>query len=155
MKTAKTGLARAVSAIALAALLSAGSSIAWAETKGPVTDDLGVVEIPEGAPIVIGGYWVISGPDTALGVDSQRVFAELKVLKDTAAVSGFAPYLKRAKAAGKGAESAKPEALPGDGKDKYTAEQLAAAAAAGAGMGQMTPKAPSSVPAVTALRCSW
>jgi branched-chain amino acid transport system substrate-binding protein len=72
MKTAKTGLARAVSAIALAALLSAGSSIAWAETKGPVTDDLGVVEIPEGAPIVIGGYWVISGPDTALGVDSQR-----------------------------------------------------------------------------------
>jgi branched-chain amino acid transport system substrate-binding protein len=45
---------------------------ALAETKGPVTDDLGVVEIPKDAPIVIGGYWVISGPDTALGVDSKR-----------------------------------------------------------------------------------
>jgi len=43
-----------------------------AETKGPVTDDLGVVEIPEGSPIVIGGYWTLSGPDTALGLDEQR-----------------------------------------------------------------------------------
>ena len=43
-----------------------------AETKGPVTDDIGVVEIPKDAPIVIGGYWVISGPDTALGLDSKR-----------------------------------------------------------------------------------
>ena len=43
-----------------------------AETKGPVTDDLGVVEIPEGAPIVIGGYWTLSGPDTALGLDEKR-----------------------------------------------------------------------------------
>jgi branched-chain amino acid transport system substrate-binding protein len=39
---------------------------------GPVTDDLGVVRIPKGAPIQIGGYWVISGPDTALGTDSER-----------------------------------------------------------------------------------
>lgn len=72
MKTAKMGLAGAVSAIAVAALLCAGSSIARAETKGPVTDDLGVIEVPKDAPIVIGGYWVISGPDTALGVDSKR-----------------------------------------------------------------------------------
>ncbi|MGH6916125.1 MAG: branched-chain amino acid ABC transporter substrate-binding protein, partial [Geminicoccaceae bacterium] len=43
-----------------------------AETKGPVTDDLGVVEIPEGAPIVIGGYWTLTGPDTALGLDQER-----------------------------------------------------------------------------------
>jgi len=42
------------------------------ETKGPVTDDLGVVEIPKDAPIVIGGYWTLSGPDTALGLDSKR-----------------------------------------------------------------------------------
>jgi branched-chain amino acid transport system substrate-binding protein len=43
-----------------------------AETKGPVTDDIGVVEIPAGAPIVIGGYWTLSGPDTALGLDEKR-----------------------------------------------------------------------------------
>jgi len=43
-----------------------------AETKGPVTDDIGVVEVPEGAPIVIGGYWTLSGPDTALGLDEER-----------------------------------------------------------------------------------
>jgi branched-chain amino acid transport system substrate-binding protein len=68
----KTGLAWGVSAIAAAALLSAVTVTVRAETKGPVTDELGVVEIPKGAPIVIGGYWVISGPDTALGVDSKR-----------------------------------------------------------------------------------
>ncbi len=59
------------SAIAAVALV-VGLGSAAAETKGPVTDELGVVEIPEGAPIVIGGYWVISGPDTSLGVDSKR-----------------------------------------------------------------------------------
>ncbi|MGH6928594.1 MAG: ABC transporter substrate-binding protein, partial [Dongiaceae bacterium] len=37
-----------------------------------MTDDLGVVEIPKDAPIVIGGYWTLSGPDTALGLDSKR-----------------------------------------------------------------------------------
>lgn len=68
----KTGFVWAISAIAAAALLSAGNSPAQAETKGPVTDELGVVEIPKDAPIVIGGYWVISGADTALGVDSKR-----------------------------------------------------------------------------------
>jgi branched-chain amino acid transport system substrate-binding protein len=59
-----------ISAVSAAAMIT-GLAFA-AETKGPVTDDLGVVEIPKDAPIVIGGYWVISGPDTALGVDSQR-----------------------------------------------------------------------------------
>jgi branched-chain amino acid transport system substrate-binding protein len=56
----------------LAGVFAFGASGAIAETKGGVTDDLGVVEIPRDAPIVIGGYWVISGPDTALGVDSKR-----------------------------------------------------------------------------------
>ena len=43
-----------------------------AETKGPVTDEIGVVETPQGAPIVIGGYWTLTGPDTALGLDEKR-----------------------------------------------------------------------------------
>ncbi len=60
------------SAIVIAGLLGSASFTASAETKGPVTDDLGVVEVPKDAPIVIGGYWVISGPDTALGLDSKR-----------------------------------------------------------------------------------
>ena len=66
-------LSLGISALALAAL-SVGWTVAGqaAETKGPVTDELGVVEIPKDAPITIGGYWVISGPDTALGVDSKR-----------------------------------------------------------------------------------
>ncbi len=55
-----------------AAALSFGISAAVAETKGPVTDELGVVEIPAGAPITIGAYWVISGADAALGIDSKR-----------------------------------------------------------------------------------
>lgn len=76
----KKGFLWGISAVAAAALVSV-LAIA-AETKGPVTDDLAVVEIPKDAPIVIGGYWVISGPDTALGVDSQRgaeiAFDEIK-----------------------------------------------------------------------------
>jgi branched-chain amino acid transport system substrate-binding protein len=43
-----------------------------AQTLGPVTDDIGVIRIPKGAPIQIGAYWVLSGPDTALGLDSRR-----------------------------------------------------------------------------------
>ena len=35
-------------------------------------DELGVVTIQKGAPIVVGGMWVISGADTALGTDSKR-----------------------------------------------------------------------------------
>jgi len=45
---------------------------AMAVTVGPVTDPIGVIKIPKGAPIQIGGYWVLSGPDSALGVDEKR-----------------------------------------------------------------------------------
>jgi branched-chain amino acid transport system substrate-binding protein len=48
------------------------SHVAMAATVGPVTDDLGVIRIAKGAPIQIGGYWVLSGPDTALGLDEKR-----------------------------------------------------------------------------------
>ena len=51
-------------------LLSAAS--VPAATMGPVTDDIGVIRIPKGAPIQIGAYWVLSGADTALGLDSRR-----------------------------------------------------------------------------------
>jgi branched-chain amino acid transport system substrate-binding protein len=47
-------------------------SAAQAVTKGPVTDDIGVLVIPKGAPIVLGGYWVLSGADQALGIDQKR-----------------------------------------------------------------------------------
>ncbi len=50
--------------------LSYGSG--QAATVGPVTDPIGVITIPKGAPIVIGAYWVLSGPDTALGLDEKR-----------------------------------------------------------------------------------
>jgi branched-chain amino acid transport system substrate-binding protein len=45
---------------------------AGAATGGPVTDPIGVIRIQKGAPIIIGGYWVLSGPDTALGLDEKR-----------------------------------------------------------------------------------
>ena len=45
---------------------------ASAATVGPVTDDLGVIRIAKGAPIQIGAYWVLSGADTALGLDEKR-----------------------------------------------------------------------------------
>ena len=45
---------------------------AMAATVGPVTDELGVVKIPKGAPMQIGGYWVLSGADAALGIDQKR-----------------------------------------------------------------------------------
>lgn len=60
-------------AIALAlAALGTGSPRVLAATEGPVTDPIGVVRIPKGAPLQIGGYWVMSGPDSALGVDEKR-----------------------------------------------------------------------------------
>jgi branched-chain amino acid transport system substrate-binding protein len=43
-----------------------------AETKGPVTDEIGVLVIPKGEPIQIGGYWVLSGADAQLGIDQKR-----------------------------------------------------------------------------------
>ena len=64
-----------ITRLAAAAILAAGSlgiSSASAETMGPVTDEIGVVKINKGAPIFIGGYWTLSGPDTALGLDQKR-----------------------------------------------------------------------------------
>jgi len=61
---------------ALVGTIAAGllmcSTAEAAVKKGPVTDDIGVVVIPKGAPIVIGGYWVLSGADSALGIDQKR-----------------------------------------------------------------------------------
>lgn len=62
----------AVGAIALAGGLSTANLVSAAETVGPVTDEIGVVKIAKGEPITIGTYYVISGPDTALGLDQQR-----------------------------------------------------------------------------------
>jgi branched-chain amino acid transport system substrate-binding protein len=61
--------------LAAASILGAGavaSAPAFAVKVGPVDDPLGVVKIGKGQPITIGGYWVLSGPDTALGLDSKR-----------------------------------------------------------------------------------
>lgn len=53
-----------------------------AETVGPVTDDIGVVRVPRGQPILIGGILVQSGPDLSLGTDEMRgaqiAFADAK-----------------------------------------------------------------------------
>ena len=43
-----------------------------AETAGPVTDDVGVVKVAKGQPILIGALLVLSGPDLSLGVDASR-----------------------------------------------------------------------------------
>ena len=63
----------AIKALVMAAGVTAGAlSGVSAETLGPVTDPLGVVKIPKGAPIHIGGYWTLSGPDVDLGLDQKR-----------------------------------------------------------------------------------
>ncbi len=59
-------------ALASTLVLAGYGSAAAEETKGPVTDEIGVVKINKGAPIFIGGYWTLSGPDTALGLDQKR-----------------------------------------------------------------------------------
>jgi branched-chain amino acid transport system substrate-binding protein len=64
-KTLTTALCSALAAFCAA-------SAAATETKGPVTDDIGVLVIPKGAPIQIGAYWVMSGADSALGIDEKR-----------------------------------------------------------------------------------
>ena len=48
------------------------SGAARAETLGPVTDDVGVVKVAKGQPILIGALLVLSGPDLSLGVDASR-----------------------------------------------------------------------------------
>ncbi len=55
-----------------AAMVAFGVGVARAATAGPVTDDIGVLRIPESAPILVGGSWVQSGPDTALGLNQKR-----------------------------------------------------------------------------------
>ncbi|MBV9786085.1 MAG: branched-chain amino acid ABC transporter substrate-binding protein [Acidisphaera sp.] len=69
--TARGLLAGLVTGLAASGVLL-GVPPAMAATVGPVTDDIGVVRIAKGAPIQIGGYWVLSGPDTALGLDERR-----------------------------------------------------------------------------------
>jgi branched-chain amino acid transport system substrate-binding protein len=65
--------ARPLAVLAACAALLAFAATAWAQdAKAPVQDPLGVVKIPKGAPIVIGGYWTLSGSETALGVDQKR-----------------------------------------------------------------------------------
>ncbi len=59
----------AVSALAAGILAAAN---AHAATVGPVDDPLGVVKIAKGQPITVGGIWVLSGADTALGLDQKR-----------------------------------------------------------------------------------
>lgn len=60
--------------IALASVVAVAtrSLPSFAETLGPVTDDVGVVKIAKGQPILIGALLVLSGPDLALGVDASR-----------------------------------------------------------------------------------
>jgi branched-chain amino acid transport system substrate-binding protein len=58
--------------LAALALSAALVGAARAETVGPVTDDVGVLRIAKGQPILIGGLMVLSGPDIALGLDSSR-----------------------------------------------------------------------------------
>ena len=48
------------------------SGAVQAETLGPVTDDVGVVKVAKGQPILIGALLVLSGPDLSLGVDASR-----------------------------------------------------------------------------------
>jgi branched-chain amino acid transport system substrate-binding protein len=64
----RLGLAAICAAIGLVGLVSSAN----AATVGPVTDEVGVIRIPKGAPIQIGAYWVLSGADTALGLDEKR-----------------------------------------------------------------------------------
>jgi branched-chain amino acid transport system substrate-binding protein len=67
-------LRRAITHGLAAATLATGlmGNLACAETVGPVTDDVGVVKIPKGQPILIGALLVLSGPDLSLGLDASR-----------------------------------------------------------------------------------
>jgi branched-chain amino acid transport system substrate-binding protein len=73
LRTVLAKSVRALTVLAVAVMVMVAShAVRAAQTLGPVTDPIGVVKIPKGAPIQFGGMWVISGPDTALGVDEQR-----------------------------------------------------------------------------------
>jgi len=64
-------LRRRLAAVFAMSLLPVTCALAG-QTVGPVTDDIGVIRVPKGAPIQIGGSWVLSGPDTAAGLDQKR-----------------------------------------------------------------------------------
>lgn len=66
----KRRLSLAGAVMAVGSFVLAGQSNA--ETVPPVTDPLGVLVVPKGAPLEIGGYWVLSGSDAALGLDQKR-----------------------------------------------------------------------------------
>ena len=72
MSTILKVLSRGLTKLLAAGALSIVAQAAMAATVGPVTDDLGVIRIAKGAPIQIGAYWVLSGADTALGLDEKR-----------------------------------------------------------------------------------
>ena len=59
-------------AVIVGLLLLLAHPLFAAQTVGPVTDEIGVIKVAKGAPIQIGGYWVLSGADTSLGLDGKR-----------------------------------------------------------------------------------
>jgi branched-chain amino acid transport system substrate-binding protein len=62
-----------VLAVVAPALLAAAGPLAAAPvTVGPVTDEVGVVRIARGQPIIIASWQVISGPNASLGIDQNR-----------------------------------------------------------------------------------
>ena len=88
----RTSLCGRVFVGAFAAGVLMMSAAQAAVTKGPVTDDIGVLVIPKGAPIVIGGYWVMSGADSALGIDEKRG-AEISIKDHGGSLLGHAVKL--------------------------------------------------------------
>ena len=69
-------VARYVTTVAAASLMAAGvfstSTALAAETMGPVTDEVGVIKLVKGEPITIGAWMVLTGPDSAIGIDQKR-----------------------------------------------------------------------------------
>ncbi len=62
----------AVTCLAATMLTAPTAGPLRAETLGPVTDDVGVLKIAKGQPVLIGALLVLSGPDLSLGVDASR-----------------------------------------------------------------------------------
>lgn len=57
---------------ALAVLAVSAVTALAAETKGPVTDELGVIKLAKNEPLQVGFMGVTSGADASLGIDEQR-----------------------------------------------------------------------------------
>jgi branched-chain amino acid transport system substrate-binding protein len=62
----------AIAAAALGASAWLAAPAVAGETKGPVTDDFGVVKINANDPVIIGTCLAIGGPESALGIDEKR-----------------------------------------------------------------------------------